>query len=58
MTENEHDKGEIMMDRPDDRSSDGPPRPTAAAKAEFYVYFAMIFAATMPLAALTWALAR
>lgn len=31
-------------------------RSTAAPRREFYVYFALIFAATLPLALLTWAL--
>ncbi|MBJ3761447.1 protein pufQ [Maribius pontilimi] len=32
------------------------PRARANPKAEFYAYFALIFAATLPLAILTWAL--
>ena len=39
------------------REQDDAPRRKRAVKTEFMVYFAIIFAATLPLATLTWALA-
>ncbi len=40
-----------------DQTTDLPILRTKPPKAEFYTYFAIIFVATLPLAALTWALA-
>ena len=40
-----------------DQTTDLPIARTKPPKAEFYTYFALIFAATLPLAALTWLLA-
>ena len=41
-----------------DQTSDAPiARPARTSRTEFRVYFAVIFLATLPLAALTWALA-
>ena len=40
-----------------DQTTDLPIARTKPPMAEFYTYFALIFAATLPLAALTWALA-
>ncbi len=40
-----------------DHATDAPlARPSRNSKAEFRVYFALIFLATLPLAVLTWAL--
>ena len=40
-----------------DQTTDLPIARTKPPRTEFYVYFAIIFAATVPLAVLTWALA-
>lgn len=40
-----------------DQTTDLPIPRTRPPKAEFYTYFALIFAATLPLAILTWGLA-
>jgi len=44
-----------MSDMTTQLSATAPPK-KANARAEFYAYFALIFAATLPLAILTWAL--
>ncbi|MCX7646313.1 MAG: cytochrome PufQ [Rhodobacteraceae bacterium] len=40
-----------------DQTTDLPIARTKPPRAEFYTYFGLIFLATLPLAALTWALA-
>ncbi|WOI56116.1 cytochrome PufQ [Palleronia sp. LCG004] len=45
-----------MSDMTNQMASMAPARGRAQPKAEFYAYFALIFAATLPLACLTWLL--